>query len=119
VTGPATLAVSSEPGDVVVATLEGEVDMANAAELEEAIVAAAGNHVATVVVDLSGLEYLDSAGVRMLLTIASRCRRSQQEVRVVAPAGTRARSVLALAGAEHLLALDETRADALAGGRRA
>src|SRR5262245_51811746 len=86
--------------DVIVVAITGEVDLSNAAEVTSAIVAAAPNEAAGVVVDLSGLSYLDSAGIRMLAELARRLDWRQQQLRVVAPEGSRARKVLAISGAE-------------------
>jgi anti-anti-sigma factor len=94
--------------DVVVVAITGEVDLSNAAEVTSAIVAAAPNEAAGVVVDLSALSYLDSAGIRMLAELARRLDWRQQELRVVAPEGSRARKVLAISGAEPVLLLDAT-----------
>ena len=94
--------------DVVVVSITGEVDLSNAAEVTAAIVAAAPNEVAGVVVDLSGLSYLDSAGIRMLAELARRLDWRQQTLRVVAPEDSRARKVLTISGTEPVLLLDPT-----------
>jgi anti-anti-sigma factor len=94
--------------DVVVVAITGEVDLSNAAEVTSAIVAASPNEAAGVVVDLSQLSYLDSAGIRMLAELARRLDWRQQTLRVVAPEGSRARRVLAISGAEPVLFLDAT-----------
>lgn len=62
-------------GSAVVVTLEGEIDVSNAPEIERSIVAASAAAEA-LVVDLGGLEYLDSAGVALLHRIA-RTRRDE------------------------------------------
>ena len=53
-------------------SLSGEIDLANAAAVEDEIREAVSNLPAVVSVDLSDLTYLDSAGVRILFTLASR-----------------------------------------------
>jgi anti-anti-sigma factor len=94
-------------GRVAFASIDGEVDLANASSLGEAIAEGIGNDAMGLVLDLTKLGYLDSAGVRMILTLASRCRRSRQRIRIVAPEGSRARRILTLAGVERLVSLDE------------
>jgi anti-sigma B factor antagonist len=52
-------------GTVLLAVLTGEIDVSNAAELEDRLAAAAAD-LAGLVVDLTGVTFLDSAGVRLL-----------------------------------------------------
>lgn len=56
--------------DVHVVALYGQLDLANAERVRESLVAVAGS---TVVVDLSGLRFLDSSGIAALL-------RARQEI---------------------------------------
>ena len=81
-------------------TLEitGEIDLANADELEETFEDAIDSSVTEAVFDLTGVEYLDSAGVRVLFVFADRLRTRQIGMRVIAPPGSRARRVLEVAG---------------------
>lgn len=51
-------------GDVHVVTLHGQLDLANADRVRESLVAVSGS---TVVVDISGLRFLDSSGIAALL----------------------------------------------------
>ncbi len=95
-------------GDVLMANLSGEVDLSNSRELEREIVEAVPNHARGMVLDLSGLTYMDSAGVRLLLTLASRFRRRGQRLALAVPDDSRIRRVLALAGADGALLLDVT-----------
>ncbi|MGI8616370.1 MAG: STAS domain-containing protein, partial [Actinomycetota bacterium] len=60
--------------DIVIGVLTGEVDLSNATELEGLITEAVPNNVVGVVLDLSGVTYIDSAGVRLLLSLAGRLR---------------------------------------------
>jgi stage II sporulation protein AA (anti-sigma F factor antagonist) len=60
------------------------------------------------VVDLSGVEYLDSAGVRMLVHLVERFRWRQQIMRAAAPDGSRVRGVLSMAGADGVIPVDST-----------
>jgi stage II sporulation protein AA (anti-sigma F factor antagonist) len=85
-------------GDEVRVSIEGEVDLANADEVEATIVAAVGNEVAGLTVDLAGVEYLDSAGLRILYALATRLRTLQIRLVVTAPEGSVARQVIELAG---------------------
>jgi anti-sigma B factor antagonist len=69
------LEISTRPGadGIPVVTVAGEIDMSNAERFRDALgqaAAAAGSFV----VDLTGVEYLDSAGVHALFGHASRIR---------------------------------------------
>lgn len=60
--------------DIMIGTLTGEVDLSNAMELKGLITDAVPNSALGVVLDLSGVSYIDSAGVRLLLSLAGRLR---------------------------------------------
>ncbi|HYZ13427.1 MAG TPA: STAS domain-containing protein [Actinomycetota bacterium] len=99
-------------GEVLTARITGEIDLSNASELEETIVDAVQNTALGMVVDLSGVEYLDSAGVRMLVHLVERFRWRQQVMRAAAPDGSRVRGVLSMAGADGVIPVDATVTDA-------
>ena len=79
--------------DPHVARLEGEIDLANAAAVEEEVLAGLGDAPA-LVVDLSAVTYFDSSGMRMLDSLAGACEAAGIPLRVVAPDGSPARMVL-------------------------
>jgi len=91
---------------VVVASLSGEIDLSNAAEITDALLGGVPNEALGLVIDLSDVSYLDSAGVRMLAELAHRLGWRAQVLRVVAPAASRSRRVLEIAGLERVLSLD-------------
>jgi anti-sigma B factor antagonist len=80
----------------VVAQLNGEVDMTNAAFVREELLGAVPNDVIALVVDLSGCRYLDSAGIEVLFDLSRRLARRRQELRLVVPEGSPLGRVLAL-----------------------
>ena len=83
----------AESGGRVVATLLGEIDLDNADRCEAEIRAAAEG-ATTLVVDLSGVTFFDSQGVRMLDHLVQAAEGAGQTVRVVAPDPGPARFVL-------------------------
>jgi anti-sigma B factor antagonist len=88
--------------DRIVIVMEGELDMANAPTLQEAIeseqVAAAEN----VVLDLQGLTFLDSTGLRVVLAARELCWRRSQEF-AVTPGSAQVQRLLSVTGVgEHL-----------------
>ncbi len=113
-----TLRVTRER-DVVVAAVSGEIDLSNAADLEGAVLAAAADARAGLVVDLTGVTFLDSAGVRFLDHVLA-ARLPEQRMLVAAAAGGRVRFTLRLCGfPEDLLRATVDRATAeLAGSER-
>jgi anti-anti-sigma factor len=104
----ATVQVSPEPTRVRI-DLAGEVDLDNAAGVEEQLSAAIPNHLVSVTLDVSGLEYIDSVGLRILFALAARLEVLQIELQVIAPLGSLARRVLELSGVEAIVELDPKR----------
>jgi anti-sigma B factor antagonist len=75
------LELSTRPGadGIPVVTVAGEIDMSNADRFRDALglaatAVAAGADGGSFVVDLTGVEYLDSAGVHVLFAHAARIR---------------------------------------------
>jgi anti-sigma B factor antagonist len=65
--------------DRVVVVLDGELDMASAPSLLDALDAAEIEPNAMVVLDLQPLQFIDSTGLRAILSLRERCRdRGQQ-----------------------------------------
>lgn len=93
-------------GDVVLARLSGEIDLSNARDLEGAILGSVPNDAFVMLLDLTGLTYLDSAGVRLLLAVADRFRWRGQRLALVSPDGSRVRRVLSIAGVDGALIVE-------------
>ena len=104
------VAIGVEDG-VVVAGISGEIDLSNATEITDALLGGVPNEALGLVIDLSNVSYLDSAGVRMLAELDHRLGWRAQALRVVAPETSRSRRVLVIAGLERVLSL-ETSVDA-------
>jgi anti-anti-sigma factor len=100
--------------DVTVGTLSGEVDLSNASELERAIADAVPNSASGLVLDLSALSYIDSSGVRLVVSLAGSLKWRGQELVIAAPEGSACRRVLTLAGIGGSVALEATAEEALA-----
>jgi anti-anti-sigma factor len=66
-TTPLTLSIDRRPDGRAVLTAVGEIDMSNAGQLRDAL-AQAGD--GPLVIDLTAVEYLDSAGLTVLFTHA-------------------------------------------------
>ncbi len=85
-------------GDRVHFTVSGDVDLANAADIEAEITAAIGNRATGVTLDLSGVTYIDSAGLQVVFALTVTLRRLQIDMRVIAPEGSAARHAIEMAG---------------------
>jgi stage II sporulation protein AA (anti-sigma F factor antagonist) len=70
-------------GDVVLARLRGEVDMANADALGERLLAELSNVERAAVIDASEVMYVDSAGIRLLFELAGDLNARRQSLAIV------------------------------------
>jgi anti-anti-sigma factor len=95
----ATLRVR-ERGGIVMAVVEGEIDLSNASILQTELTAAVSNAALGLLIDLTALEFLDSSGVHMLYQIADRLATRQQRFAVVIPADAPPRRAIELSGVE-------------------
>ena len=86
--------------NVVVAGVTGELDVSNAAVLENAIAAELGSEAAGLVLDFAGLQFIDSSGVHLLFHLWQRLSMRGRRLAVIAPPGSPARRVLELSGPE-------------------
>ncbi len=77
------LSITSEPSDDVWRVVaEGELDVDGAAALEAAVVAGLDATVAEVVLDLSGISFIDSSGLRVLVDAAAAAAREDTHARL-------------------------------------
>lgn len=74
---------SSRDGDVHRICLSGELDLASAASVDQEITRVEDTDARTIVVDLSGLDWVDSTGVRLLLSAQARTRTRSHRLAVV------------------------------------
>jgi anti-anti-sigma factor len=73
--------------DVVVARLTGELDISVAQMTGQRIADAVPSSARGVVVDMTGLDFMDSSGVSMLFGLARQVGSHRQQLVVVAPTG--------------------------------
>lgn len=65
---------TSRDGDEHRIVLKGELDLATAGQVEEALAGAETGDATAIVLDLSGLTFMDSTGVRLMLSAHARSR---------------------------------------------
>jgi anti-sigma B factor antagonist len=91
-----------QEADRIVVRLEGELDMANAPLLQESMGSDELAAAKTVVLDLQGLTFLDSTGLRIILAAREQCWRRGQEF-AVTPGSQQVQRLLSVTGVgEHL-----------------
>jgi anti-sigma B factor antagonist len=112
VTALANLTVESVDG-VVVAGLDGEIDLSNANELSARIAEAAADAPGGLALDLSGVDYLDSTGLRMLLNLASTLREGGHALRLVVKEDSFVSSLMDTTGVRGILPVGESRDEAV------
>lgn len=108
-----TVTTDSVTGDSLVLAVSGEVDLFSAPVFEEAVTAALGRGPRLLVIDLTGVGFLASVGMTILLK-ANRDGGRDLRVRVVAAERSAVARALELTGLTDILGVVPTRADALA-----
>ena len=99
--------------DITIVGVRGEIDISNGEAVQSAILDSVRLETRSVVLDLSGVEYFDSVGVRLSFDVEKRLARHGITFGIVRPARSYVRKVLELCGAEHVLATFDDRDAAL------
>src|SRR5262249_57585859 len=99
---------------ISVARVRGEIDLSNADSIFSTLSRAGAPTTAGLVVDLSGVDYLDSAGVQLLFRLARALGESDRTLRTVVPGDARIRRGLELANVGGQVGVDESEDAALA-----
>ena len=98
-------------GDAIRIAVIGEIDLSNASGVESAVVSAISNRTTEVVLDLSDVGYLDSAGLRVVYSLALRLRRAQIGLRITTPLGSPARRAIEVSGMTTIARLEPSATD--------
>jgi len=98
-----------EPLDeVLVAHIEGEIDMSNADELGTALSGQVPPDTRALVVDLRDVGYVDSAGVRLIFNLRNRLDHRGKQLRLVIEPGASIAEALRVAGVPQAIGALET-----------
>src|SRR3954464_3023441 len=97
-----------ERDDVVIARVTGELDLAGAPATGEAIGVAVPTSARALVVDFSGLEFIDSSGIAILFTLAPGLGSGRRGLRVGALVGGRVARVLEIVEFDRAAPVHET-----------
>jgi len=95
-------------GDVVHASLQGEIDLSNASELRTELSTATANDALGLIVDLSEVRYLDSAGLHLLHHLREDVQARGQQLVLVIPPDSVVRDTIRLAGLDWHAGVFET-----------
>ena len=85
-------------GPIVVARLRGDIDMSNVGPLRDELGRATHNDALGLMLDLSQVEYLDSAGIQMIHRLREGLQTHGQRLRLVIAADSPIHDTLRLAG---------------------
>jgi len=99
---PFRVTVAEVGGQIALVSVSGELDLYVENELRDALASAAALHVTTVVVDVSGVSFLDSTACGILVTEARRMRREKRGF-VLVSNGNFASRVLGVAGIDQIV----------------
>ena len=94
--------------------VSGDIDMANAEQLDAAVTSVAEKSQGIVVVSLVPVSYLDSQGVKVLLNLAERLAHNGQRLAIVTSPAQLPRRILEITGASALCSLYDAVEDAVA-----
>lgn len=89
-------------GETVRLATKGELDLATSPQLEQEMRAILARGARQVTIDLSGLTFVDSSGLRVLIVLHERSKRDGWELALLAPS-EQARAVFRISGAEEHL----------------
>jgi anti-anti-sigma factor len=97
-----------------VARITGDIDLSNVAAVSAALLDAMSHQAGGLVVDCTGLRFIDSSGVEALLRVERSLSARRQRLAVVIPPEAPTRRALELSGAESPLSLHATVDEAIA-----
>ena len=107
-----TLAIEST-ATATIAPLQGQINSANAAAIETQVLALVDSGSRKVMLDFAALDYISSAGLRMVLVVAKRLKQEGGQL-VLCAMQPHVREVFDISGFLAILNVVPTRAEALA-----
>jgi len=103
---------TTENGQVTVMSVSGRVDSATAPDLENALKQLVDNNKIRIVLDLTGVDYMSSAGLRAMVSTLKSVKRATGDLRLANPS-SRVAEVLRLAGLTSIFSIYSSQADAI------
>ncbi len=112
-TAEGTMNISEETiNDVLVVTITGRLDAISSPTAEKHVFELIGNGAKNIILDLAEVEYLSSAGMRMLLSTTKKLKTISGKI-VVCSVTSNVMDVLKMSGFDHVLAIVSDRDEAL------
>ena len=103
----------TDHGRGVVVRLTGEIDLSNAEGIRRAIGRAIPNDALRLILDLNGVDFLDSAGIQLMYQLRQDLQARGQMLQLAIASTSSTRDALRLAGVAHHVEIVETLDDAL------
>jgi anti-anti-sigma factor len=94
----------TEDGSIHIA-LSGEIDLDNAATIEDELHAAISHQPSAVSVDLTNLTYMDSVGISILFGLVSQLKPLHIKLKLIVPLDAPTRRLIEISGFESLASL--------------
>lgn len=101
-------------GEWTVVSVEGELDLYSAPQLREAVTAAVQDGADHIVLDLTGVPFMDSSGLGVVVACLKRLRESGGELSVVTPPSSPPTKLLSLTGLDRAIPTHATVDEAIA-----
>jgi anti-sigma B factor antagonist len=102
-----------EEKNATVVEISGRIDSMSAHEFGDALSTPINDKHTEIVLDLAGVEYMSSAGLREIVAALKKLRRASGDLRIAQPSD-RVLEVLEMAGLDTILQIYETQSDAVA-----
>lgn len=102
-----------QEGPVTIACVAGEIDMANALQFADEALGKMADDSTALVIDMTELQYIDSAGVRSIFEIAAALKMRDQFFGIALLGGSPLRSVLKVMQVEDVASICGTLEEAL------
>lgn len=99
-------------GSATVLAARGRIDSMTASKLGEALTREISAGHITLVLDLSGVDYMSSAGLRELVNALKKVKRANGDLRIAQPS-RRVREVMEMAGLDTIFLIFETSTEAV------
>ena len=96
-------------GETQVVAVDGELDLGSISLLAQHIDDQIGGERKALTVDLSGVTFMDSSGLRLLIELNERAQRERWSLSLIAPRDEAANLVLRMTGADSALPFEDRR----------
>ena len=104
---------TEDRGESLLASVDGELDLSNVPSITRELAGSVPNAALRLVLDLTDVSYLDSAGIGMLYALGRQLRDRQQQFLLVVPSNAPIRRVLDVASVSSIAEIYDDQAGAL------